>query len=202
MLSNPPGWTRAYANLKGQPLTVEGWQQAVTAGATFTTNGPWLEVDVAGAGLGDTVRLPAPTRLTAAAKFAGVGVDRLELVGPNGVVAAVENSPDASSGELVADLEVTESMWLAAVVRGGAHPNVLGSSVYAHTSPIWIELNGAGVARSEDAEWCINWLDSFETLARAVGNFREPTELYDLIDVVARVRVFYRTIVDRGSVQG
>jgi hypothetical protein len=136
------------------------------------------------------------------AKFIGVGVHRLELVGPTGVVAASEQSPDAPSGQLVADLDLTESMWLAAVARGGAHPNVLGPTVYAHTSPIWIELDAAGVARPEDAEWCIAWLDSFESLARVVGNFREPTQLDDLIDVVTRARHFYRAIVDRCSIQG
>jgi hypothetical protein len=51
-VSNPPGWFRAYADLRGEPRSVDGWRAALRAGRTFVTNGPWLELEVAGHGLG------------------------------------------------------------------------------------------------------------------------------------------------------
>ncbi|MCD0450198.1 CehA/McbA family metallohydrolase [Actinocorallia sp. API 0066] len=47
--SNPPGWARVYARLDG-PLSVPAYQDAIRAGRTFATNGPWLALDVAGHG--------------------------------------------------------------------------------------------------------------------------------------------------------
>ena len=43
LTSNPVGWCRAYADLRGAPLSAPAWQDAVRAGRTFATNGPRLE---------------------------------------------------------------------------------------------------------------------------------------------------------------
>ena len=43
---NPVGWCRAYADLRGAPLSASAWQDAVRAGRTFATNGPWLEISM------------------------------------------------------------------------------------------------------------------------------------------------------------
>jgi len=91
---------------------------------------------------------------------------------------------------------VTEPMWIAAVARGSAgHPAVLGPHVYAHTSPVWVEVAGKTIARAEDAAWCLEWLDRFEAQARTTGNFPEPSQLDDLLDALNKARSFYRNII-------
>ncbi|MGW3957065.1 CehA/McbA family metallohydrolase, partial [Streptomyces sp. NPDC004752] len=195
--SNPPGWSRAYAHLGDTPLSVGAWQDAVRAGRTFATNGPWLELDAAGQGLGDTVSLDEPQRVPVTARVTGVGVERLEIVGPTGVLAAVDTTPDAGTTELTADLDIAEPTWIAAVARGDSHPAVLGPQVYAHTSPVWIDVAGHTVARATDAAWCLDWLDRLETLTRKAGNFPHPDQLHDLVNVLDQARAFYRSITDR-----
>ena len=41
--------------------------------------------------------------------------------------------------------------WIAAVARGGSHPNTLDESVLAHTSPVYVDVAGRRVGRAADA---------------------------------------------------
>ena len=64
--SNPPGWGRVYAQLGDAPLCTAAFADAVRAGRTVVTNGPWLTLDVDGhgpgrvldRGRGDRLRVP------------------------------------------------------------------------------------------------------------------------------------------------
>lgn len=193
--SNPPGWCRAYAHLGNAPLTVAAWQDAVRAGRTFTTNGPWLELNVAEHGIGDTVALTGPDTVSVTTRVRGLGVRTLDVVGPNGLLARLDLTEDQEHAELTTALVVTEPTWLVAIARGG-HQRDFGSldHPYAHTSPVWIDITNRSVKRSEDAAWCLDWLDRFESLARAKGHFTHEHQLDDLRHVLDKARSFYRGI--------
>lgn len=196
--SNPPGWARAYADLGTMPLSIEAWQEAVRAGKTFATNGPWLELDVDGNGLGSTIAFDGPACVRVMVRAVGVGIEQLEIVGPDGVIASHTVPPHSREARLDAVVEVTGPMWLAAVTRGGPHPDGLGPNVYAHTSPVWVDVAGQSVARPKDAGWCLDWIDRFEQFMRDVGTFTEPGQLHDLVDVIDQARAFYHEIVESG----
>ena len=85
--SNPPGWGRAYAYLGDQKLSVAAFKEAIRAGRTIVTNGPWLTLDVNGQGPGAVLDLAPGDRLEARATVTGPGGDHLSLVGPDGVIA-------------------------------------------------------------------------------------------------------------------
>lgn len=186
--SNPPGWARVYADLQGRPLTASSWQEAVRAGRTFATDGPWLELDVAGAGPGTVVDLVPGTRVVARARVAGPGVESLELIGPDGVVTSTDGAA------LETDVVVGEAMWLAAVARGNGHPDVLGPVVFAHTSPVYLDVAGQAVARAASAQWCLDWLERVEKLAAEHGRFADSSQWTDLVAVLDRARRYYRDI--------
>lgn len=189
-----PGWARAYADLRGAALSVEAWQEALRAGRTFATTGPWLELDVAGHGLGETIRLDGSTRLPVRAKVVGQGVHNIEIAGPDGILASAGVAPDQTQATLSTVLDVKEPMWLAAVARGGNRTDGLGP-IYAHTSPIWVVVGDVSMARSTDATWCLDWLNRFEAMVRRRGTFATQRQLEDIVDVVERARAFYRAIV-------
>ncbi|TML36948.1 MAG: hypothetical protein E6G27_18375 [Actinobacteria bacterium] len=196
--SNPPGWARAYADLRGEPLSVAGWQAAMRAGRTFATNGPWLELDVAGHGPGDVVAASVGTTLSVSARVVGSGVEVLEVLGPDGVLAETKG---AEGGELLTELTVSVPMWIAAQASGPEHDSVLGPSVFAHTSPVYVEIDGHGVARAGSARWCLDWLNRLEALARAHGRFDTEDQLNDLLAVLDAARGFYGNLAeptDRG----
>jgi len=166
--SNPPGWGRVYARLGDQPLSVPAFEQAIRGGRTLVTNGPWLTLEVNGQGPGAVLDLAAGDRLDVRTRAQGAGAERLTLVGPDGVMAA---------GDADAELRLETTLeggptWIAAVARGGGHPNTLDASVLAHTSPVYVDVAGQRVSRAADARWCLALLDELERFVGEHGHFR------------------------------
>ncbi|HEY4791995.1 MAG TPA: CehA/McbA family metallohydrolase, partial [Actinomycetes bacterium] len=193
LFSNPPGWGRVYADLRGTPLSVAAFADAVRAGRTQATNGPFLELLVDGRGPGDRIEATPGRRLPVTVGCQGLGVERLELVGPDGVLAATDAGGGAAPA-IDAEVEAGESMWLCAVARGPGHPSVLGPMVFAHTSPVWVEVGGRPVRRPASARWLLDWLDRFEALLGEHGRFADDGQRAELAAVVDRARAVYRAI--------
>jgi hypothetical protein len=194
--SNPPGWGRVYAHLGGEPLSVPAFQDAVRAGRTVVTNGPWLTLTVDGQGPGAVLDRRPGEELAVVARVTGPGAERLAVVGPDGVVAEIRCDA-AGHAELRADVPVEGPTWLAAVSRGGADPHTLDASVLAHTSAVYVDVAGRRVARAEAARWCLALLDGVEGLVRRHGRFDEPAHLDEVVDVLDRARAFYRELTAR-----
>jgi len=195
LLSNPPGWGRVYADLRGAPLSVAAFADAIRAGRTLATNGPWVELLVDGRGPGDRVEAADGRRLPVTVRTQGLGVERLELVGPDGVLAQARPGGGAAPA-IDTTVEVDGSAWLCAVARGPGHPSVLGPVVFAHTSPVWVEVPGRPVGRPASARWLLDWLDRFEALLRDHGRFADDTQRDEVLAVIDRARPFYRAIAD------
>jgi hypothetical protein len=193
LFSNPPGWGRVYADLRGEPLSVAAFADAILAGRTLATNGPWLELAVGGHGPGDPVPAAPGQRLAVTVRVEGLGVERLELVGPDGVLASAEAGGGAAPA-IDTELEVDGPTWLCAVARGPRHPSVLGPVVFAHTSPVWVEVAGRSVRRPASARWLLDWLDRFERLLGEHGRFADDAQRADVVAVVERARRWYRAI--------
>jgi hypothetical protein len=193
--SNPPGWGRVYAHLGDRGLSVEAFKEAIRAGRTVVTNGPWLAFEVNGHGPGAVLDLAAGERLVIRARVQGHGAEHLTLVGPDGVVA----EGDAAS-ELRFETTLEDGpKWIAAVARGAGHPNTLDESVLAHTSPVYVDVAGRRVAREADARWCLGFLDTLERFAGEHGHFDPATRdahFGDLVAVLDKARSFYRRVAE------
>jgi hypothetical protein len=190
--SNPPGWGRVYAHLGDRPLSVEAFQDAVRAGRTIVTNGPWLELEVNGHGPGAVLDLAEGDRLDIRTRVRGPGARHLRIVGPDGVLAA-----GRAQEEVRLTAGAGEPTWIAALATGGPHPNTLDESVFAHTSPVYVDVAGRRVARAADARWCLDFLERLEDLVRRHGHFapeHRDTQLNDVIDVLDQARSFYRDV--------
>ena len=195
--SNPPGWGRVYAHLGDRRLSVESFKEAIRGGRTMVTNGPWLAFEVNGQGPGAVLDLAVGDRLDVRARARGAGAETLTLVGPDGVMA----EGDAGS-ELRLDMEVDGPTWISAVTRGPSHPNTLDESVLAHGSPVYVDVAGRRVARSADAQWCLEFLDTFERFVDEHGRFHPTTRedhLGDLVAVLDEARSFYRRVAETAN---
>lgn len=198
-LSNPPGWFRAYVELGDQPLSAEAWQQAVRSGRTFVTNGPWLEIDVNGCGIGQDVDLDERDVVRVSASSRGPGVESLTMVSAYGILAEKRLPNGSDGGRLDIELPISSPTWLAAIAAGPEPHAALGPRLYAHTSPIWINLRGQGVRRARDATWCLDWITRLEAFVHKHGRFDSPEQLLDLQGGLERARSFYANIVMEGQ---
>ncbi|MBW3667954.1 MAG: CehA/McbA family metallohydrolase [Actinobacteria bacterium] len=192
-LSNPPGWARVYAYLGDARLEASAWRDAVRAGRTLVTNGPWVDFTVDAAPPGTVLSKQPGDVLRLRARATGPGTRLVQVVGPDGPVAQAE----AVAGEAVVDVDVVvgEPTWLAAVVDGDAHPDVLYGTAFAHTTPVYVDVDGRRVGRAADARWCIEWLDLLEALARREGTFETAAQLGDLVAVLDAARDHYHAVV-------
>lgn len=144
-----PGADRFYARV-GRAFTWERWVAAVAAGKTFVTNGPMLEFDVNGTGIGGRVRLdgPEPVLVRGAVSFDPTRDDvrALELVHDGEVVH--RETAVAELGRIAFSLRVPveTSSWLALRSTGvklGRRPHAdrLRDSA-AHTSAVEVRVAG------------------------------------------------------------
>ncbi|ROO88569.1 hypothetical protein EDD29_6240 [Actinocorallia herbida] len=154
--SNPPGWARVYARLDG-PLSLPAYQDAIRAGRTFATNGPWLALDVAGHGPGERAAAESGHWLRVRATVTGPR-NRVRIYDAEGVVAEGE-------GEVEVAYDVRHPTYLVAEAEGPAVPEILDPrGAYAHTSPVHVDVSGRTVARAEDLRWCLRWIERLGAL--------------------------------------
>jgi hypothetical protein len=192
LVSNPPGWARVYADLRGAPLSVPAYADAIRAGRTLATNGPWLTLSVDGHGPGDVLAAAAGDRLAVTMTATGPGVREIELAGPHGTLARRELAAEGDDGRLTAEVEVAGPLWVAALARGPEHPACLGFGVFAHTSPVHVEAGGARVSVPASARWLLDWLDRLGALLRTDGRFADDAQRDATLAVLDQARPYYQ----------
>lgn len=175
--------------LDGPPAT-EGWLAALRAGQSYISNGPLLEFEVEGANAGDTVRRETGGSVGVRARAVGrndfLG---LELVANGAVIGSAKTQP--ADGIFAATLEtsvpVEASTWLAVRVTpfsagygqqpaGEAGFNEYGKPLFAHTSPIYVEVGGKPVFTPAAAESLIAELHSSMVAIRHAGKYTNDAE--------------------------
>jgi hypothetical protein len=181
--SNPPGWGRVYAHLGDEPLSVPAFQAAIRAGRTVVTNGPWLSLTVDGAGPGTVLNRAVGDRLRVEVRSTAA----VTLVGPDGAIAGTEVVVDGPT-------------WIAAVARGPGDERILDASAFAHTTAVYVDVDGRRVARERDARWCLDYLDRLQALASEHGRFSHAGQREDLVRVLDDARAYYRSVTTAARV--
>ncbi len=144
---------------------------------------------------GAVLDLAAGESLDIRARVQGPGAEHLTFVGPDGVVA----QSDAASDLRYETILEEGPTWISAVARGTSHPNTLDESVLAHTSPVYVDVDGQRVARGADARWCLEFLDTLEQFVGQHGHFHPATRdahFGDLVAVLEEARSFYRRVAE------
>jgi hypothetical protein len=152
----------------GRPFDFEGWFSAVKSGRTFATTGPILELTVNGRLPGETIEAEPGTKLRIAAKAYGhesqVPLSGLEVV----VHGEVVRQSGGSRRQLAIDMEmpVERGLWVAARCTAGP-------SQQAHTTPVYVRVNGGGFHNPKTAarylEASEKYLQELETVLRQPG---------------------------------
>ncbi len=154
-----PGEVRVYVKID-EEFSYEGWVNGLKRGRTFVTNGPMLEMTADNKGLGESIALTEPgdvrVRGHATSQFA---LTRLEVIF-NGEVVATKNvtDPTATSIEWDASVSVPHTGWIAIRAYGTRHRDAIPGQ-FAHTSPIYVAVEGHPNDAREDAEYFVGWID-------------------------------------------
>jgi hypothetical protein len=211
----PLGAIRTYARLnRDQPLSFESWADAVRAGRTFVSSGPFIELVVDGREPGEVVRLGrrgGTVDVRASAWAALPVIDGIELIHDGAVVASVGAPGGTDRAVLEERVRVTRGGWLAARATSGRHiHSAFATAMGAHTSPIYLEVPGrprfdpdAAAAIGTIIDGARTWVESIATVAsdadrrRLAGFFASSRAQLD-----QRIRDRATTGKDSRSVRG
>lgn len=183
-----PGGGRVYAR-SGAQLDNAAWIQSYRTGRTFASNGPSLLVTVDGRDPGDEMRYSGPQRTVRvqAAVRSKVPVAAVEVI-VNGRVAV-------KSSALLVDEKVflERSSWIAARVSGPWDRMILNdTSAFAHSSPIYVYLDGKPIGAAEDLRFYIDWIDRLIARTAKQGRFATGQRRQEVLDLFRRAQEEYR----------
>jgi hypothetical protein len=164
--------SRVYTRLDG-PLTIPKWLDALKAGRNSVTNGPLLALTVDGKDVGDVIALDKPNAVRV--ELSAVGrhdFTALELVQNGKVLATAPAKAEGGAyrAKLVREVRLDSSAWFAARVSSDTK-NELDRQLFAHTSPVYVDVAGARVFDVDTARLLLRRLEQAQEEIRARGKF-------------------------------
>lgn len=183
---------RVFVRVEGA-LTVESWLRELKAGRSFITNGPLLYLNADNHAIGDTIEARAGDLVRVSARSVGrADFKRLELVYNGRVVhtSAARRHGQMFQAEMDFPLEVTGPGWLAVRIPWHNNANMLGEVLRAHTSPIYLEVDGARRFDINTARGLVREMRESMNILSAKGAFADDGGRQAVLDV-------YRQGIDR-----
>ena len=138
---------RVFVQVEGG-FTYDTWIAGLRVGRTFVSNGPLLELRVNDAGPGATVQTTGMLRISASV-ISRLPFERVEIL-YNGEVVAEQSAWKGMEARLEHEIHVERGGWIAARVSGGSKTHA-GFTVFAHTSPIYVRMEGTPHRQAESA---------------------------------------------------
>ena len=194
----PLGYSRTYAKLDG-PLTEANYLKAIRAGRTFATSGPILILTANGQDCGAQIQYSTshsqPIRIKA--KLRSIQpIDSLELIADAKVIKKIDLKDQAPSPVLEESLILSHkpkrSGWIAARAIFRSPDDRLRQ---AHTSPIYITVDGKPTGSKTDAEHMIRWIDRLLEVSEKPGRYPSDTERAEVQAIYNEARRIYKAIV-------
>lgn len=147
-------FSRVYVPIQGE-LSSKVWLRTLAEGRSFITNGTFLEFHVGTSRVGDTIAMAGAGTLEVQGRGIGrLDFQKIELVQNGEVVHATDSHPVAGHFEasMTFALNIRGPGWIALRIPLDAGQSELGRPLYAHTSPIYIDLAGKRIFRPQIAE--------------------------------------------------
>src|SRR5437899_5460073 len=86
-------------------------------------------------------------------------LDRVEVLHNGKAIATAPLASDGRSARLDRSLQIDRSGWVALRASGSAVPDVQGELLYAHTSPVYVVVEGKAAGSVDDARYFLDWID-------------------------------------------
>jgi hypothetical protein len=198
--TDPLGGARVYVKTDG-PLTMRGWLEGLKGGRSFVTNGPIPTLEVDGKGPGETCELAGAGKVRVAATVEShVPFAEVDVI-VNGKVAAhkefdADDAAGVRAGRLDVELPIEHSSWVALRVRGSDHPHVFDGPAWAHTSPVYISVDGRGIASRKDAAYFVEWIDQMLRAVAARNRFAREEDRRQVEMLFRKAQDEFRKMAD------
>jgi hypothetical protein len=197
------GSVRTYVQSNG-PFSYEAWLQAIKSGRSFVTTGPVIALTANDSPIGSELNLKGGQRVairaTVEAPYELYPIDTLEIIVGGEVLASKRNDGSESALALELELVPTESTWIAARARGTklmpyqawALLGTNGIQPMAHTSPIYVSLDGGSVWSEEAARALERRVDAAIEWAKSTGKFSNEAQRAEVIALYEQAKAIYR----------
>jgi hypothetical protein len=178
-------FSRVYLPLEGE-LTARRWLVELGRGRSYITNGPFLELTADGKQVGDVIAATKGQELKITAR--GVGrsdFHGLELIHNGKIIEHVhcDQQDGHYDAELQYALKIAEPGWIAARIPLEAGKNEFDKPLFAHTSPIYIELEGKRIFHPEVARGIIVEMEKSIEAIKTEGKFADAAEEESVLQV-------------------
>jgi hypothetical protein len=203
------GSVRTYVKPSGD-FSYSAWLAGIRAGRTFVTTGPILELVADGREPGDTIAARGGDTIRIRTQVESrLPVDWIEVVMGGKVVARKNNESGAASLALGAELTVSQSTWVAArAYSASLQPYQIspvlgrpGIPLMAHTSPIYINVDGKPPRSPEDAEVLMRETDRAIEWARTNAVYLDELQRQEVIALYQRARKVYLEQMNEQAVE-
>jgi hypothetical protein len=170
-------FSRVYVPIEGE-VTIDKWLEQLRAGRSTITNGTFLEFTADDLPIGETISLAAPSSVQVQGRAVGrLDFGSLELIFNGEVVHSIDSKEVDGHFEATMnfDFQVTEPGWLALMIPRNVTKNELDRELFAHTSPIYVEVNGEHVFNHNVAQQFIEEVEQNISTISTTGVF-DPGE--------------------------
>ena len=193
-----PGGHRVYV-YTGDSLTARDWIENYRAGRSFATNGPMLKFTVNGRLAGTDMALQkGDTLQIEASATSALPMEALEIVMNGEVVAEEKVTPETRVAKLSKEIAVEEGAWVAARVRGPFHRYLVNDTyLYAHSSPVYISVDGQKVGIKKDAQFFVEWIDQLIGMVEEHGRYASNDQKQEVIALFKKGRAYYEEVAAR-----
>jgi hypothetical protein len=182
-------FSRVYVPLPG-PTSSKAFLAALAQGQSYVTNGTFVEFDVDGHLAGDTIEASRGQQVRIHGRGLGqTDFRQIEVVFNGEILHSAGSHRAEEHFEAAIDFSFTvaEPGWLALRIPTdrdydirsnykGPGTNLLGKVLFAHTSPIYVRMDGRSVFKQEAAEQLIADMKTSIRQIQFKGTFNDDTE--------------------------
>lgn len=186
------GSVRTYVKIDGS-LSYQGWIDGIRAGRTFTTTGPMIKLSADTAEIGDTITVsPGQTVSVKVEVTSRIPMERIEIVQGGKIVATKKNPSGARSVSFTVNVPIEESTWIAARTSSSISlPFNQGIPVFAHTSPIYIDVPGQPISSPEAAAYFAKQCEAAIEWAKTKAKVLDESQREEMIALYEKARHSY-----------
>jgi hypothetical protein len=169
----PLGTGRTYVRLDGA-FSLDSWFEGLRRGRSFSTNGPLLELEVEGRGMGDELALTSGREVAVeAVARSAFPMTALHVLVNGRRRATIQGDREIRwSGRI----PVEESSWIAVEAEGPSSPWITDTYLYAHSTPVWVTVAGRAVLVEEDRAYLERYVDALIVYVENETSYRNESE--------------------------